>query len=164
MMLLRQTFHRGLNPITQFPAVPRILSTRRDSSSASDDDLHAARLWLQNHGIQQVPFQQIGSVSFSRSSGPGGQHVNTTSSKATLRVPLDTLLDHIPAALHSEIKRSRYVAAKSSTIIIQADNSRKQSDNADSCYKRLYEVIVGAGQHAVPNETSAEQKLRVESL
>jgi peptidyl-tRNA hydrolase ICT1 len=89
------------------------------------------------------------------------QRVN---SKATLKVPLDALLDHVPAALHGEIRRSRYVATRSNTIIVQADDSRKQSDNAHSCYKRLYEAIAEAGQDAVPAETSADQIQRVKDL
>lgn len=89
------------------------------------------------------------------------QRVN---SKATLKVPLDALLPHVPTALHGEIKRSRYVAARSNTIIVQADDSRKQSDNAHSCYRRLYEAIAEAGQRAVPSETPAEQVQRVKQL
>ena len=79
-------------------------------------------------------------------------------------MPLDALLHHVPAALHGEIRRSRYVAARSNTIIVQADDSRKQSDNAHSCYRRLYEAIAEAGKHAVPAETSAEQAQRVRHL
>ena len=85
-------------------------------------------------------------------------------SKATLRVPLGALLNHVPAALHEEISRSRYVAAKSNDIIVQADDSRKQNDNALACYKRLYDAIVEAGRNAVPNETSAEQQRHVKNL
>lgn len=85
-------------------------------------------------------------------------------SKATLKVPLDALLEHVPAALHGEIRRSRYVATRSSTIIVQADDSRKQSDNAQSCYKRLHEAIAQAGQDAVPAETSAAQAQHVKQL
>jgi peptidyl-tRNA hydrolase ICT1 len=79
-------------------------------------------------------------------------------------VPLDALLHHVPTALHGEIKRSRYVAAKANAMIVQADDSRKQSDNAHSCYQRLFAAIVEAGHHAVPNETSAEQSQRVKNL
>lgn len=85
-------------------------------------------------------------------------------SKATLKVPLDALLSHVPAALHHEVRASRYVAERSSAFIIQADDSRKQTDNAHSCYKRLYEAIVAAGQAAIPGETSAEQAKRVKDL
>ena len=79
-------------------------------------------------------------------------------------MPLDALLRHVPTAIHGELRRSRYVAARSNTIIVQADDSRKQSDNAQSCYKRLYEAIVDAGHDAVPSQTSAEQVQRVKHL
>jgi peptidyl-tRNA hydrolase ICT1 len=79
-------------------------------------------------------------------------------------VPLDALLHHVPTALHGEIQRSRYVAAKAKALIVQADDSRKQSDNAHSCYQRLFAAVVEAGQRAVPKETSAEQSQRVKTL
>lgn len=85
-------------------------------------------------------------------------------SKATLKVPLAALLQHVPRALHHELRASRYVADRSSAFIIQADDSRKQNDNAHSCYKRLYEAIVEAGHAAIPGETSAEQAKRVKDL
>jgi peptidyl-tRNA hydrolase ICT1 len=81
-----------------------------------------------------------------------------------LRVPLDALLKHVPSAIHGQLKQSRYVAAKSNAIIVQADDSRKQSDNAHSCYQRLFDAIVEAGHHAVPNETSAAQSQHVKTL
>ncbi|KAF1844069.1 uncharacterized protein K460DRAFT_368942 [Cucurbitaria berberidis CBS 394.84] len=134
------------------------------SSSANDDELQAARTWLAKLHAEAIPLKSIGELSFSRSSGPGGQNVNKVNSKATLRVPLDALLHHVPTALHGHIKRCRYAAAKSNTLLVQADDSRKQSDNAHSCYKRLYEAIVEAGHNAVPAQTSAEQVQRVKDL
>jgi peptidyl-tRNA hydrolase ICT1 len=89
------------------------------------------------------------------------QRVN---SKATLRVPLDSLLLHVPSALHKDIRESRYVAERSKALIIQADDSRKQTDNAHSCYRRLHEAIVEAGRGAIPGETSADQAQRVKNL
>jgi peptidyl-tRNA hydrolase ICT1 len=91
-------------------------------------------------------------------------NVTRVNSKATLKVPLEKLLKHIPRALHHEIKASRYVAERSNAIIIQADDSRKQNDNAHSCYARLHQMITGAGRTAVPGETSAEQAKRVKNL
>lgn len=85
-------------------------------------------------------------------------------SKATLKVPLDALLPHLPRVLHREIRTSRYVAERSNALIIQADDSRKQSDNANSCYRRLHEAIVDAARNAIPGETSAEQAQRVKDL
>jgi peptidyl-tRNA hydrolase ICT1 len=79
-------------------------------------------------------------------------------------VPLDALLPHVPAAAHAEIKRSRYLAAKSGSIVIHADDSRKQADNVASCYRRLYDAIVDACTRAIPPETSPEQVQRVKHL
>ncbi|KAF1966768.1 hypothetical protein BU23DRAFT_421729, partial [Bimuria novae-zelandiae CBS 107.79] len=133
------------------------------SSEASPEELQAARKWLAQLHAETIP-KSIGELSFSRSSGPGGQNVNKVNSKATLKVPLDELLHHVPNALHREIRASRYVAERSSALIIQADDSRKQTDNAHSCYKRLYEAIVEAGHTAIPGETSADQAKRVKDL
>ncbi|UPX19211.1 Aminoacyl-tRNA hydrolase [Ascochyta rabiei] len=160
--------------ITRTPQAvqPRWLSARggggssssSSSSAVTDEELQKARAWLAALHADVIPLKTIGELSFSRSSGPGGQNVNKVNSKATLRVPLGALLNHVPTALHEEIGRSRYVAAKSNDIIVQADDSRKQNDNAHSCYKRLYDAIVEAGHVAVPKETSAEQMRHVKNL
>ncbi|KAI4705340.1 hypothetical protein J4E81_000222 [Alternaria sp. BMP 2799] len=163
-MLRRFIFHTLVFPPAPLPAVRRIIYCRGHSSSATGDEVQAARAWLAELHAETIPFKSIGELSFSRSSGPGGQNVNKVNSKATLKVPLDALLHHIPAALHGEIRRSRYVAARSNAIIVQADDSRKQSDNAQSCYRRIYEAIARAGQDAVPAETSAAQVQRVKQL
>jgi peptidyl-tRNA hydrolase ICT1 len=49
-------------------------------------------------------------------------------------------------------------------MVIQADDSRKQNDNAHSCYVKLHQVIVEAGRNVIPGETSAEQAKRVKDL
>lgn len=52
-------------------------STRRDgSSTVSDEELHKARAWLAALHAEVIPLKTIGELSFSRSSGPGGQNVN----------------------------------------------------------------------------------------
>jgi peptidyl-tRNA hydrolase ICT1 len=59
------------------PEVRRtILFARAISSSTSDEDLQAARSWLANLHAEAIPLKSIGELSFSRSSGPGGQNVN----------------------------------------------------------------------------------------
>lgn len=69
----------------------RSLSSARDSSShASDDDLRAARSWLAGLHAETIPFKSIGELSFSRSSGPGGQNVNK----------YDKLLQNLDEALY----------------------------------------------------------------
>ncbi|KAF2768510.1 hypothetical protein EJ03DRAFT_328171 [Teratosphaeria nubilosa] len=147
-----------------FGATSRLRSyaTKR-GGDASEEELDAARKWLAKLDPDTIP-RNICDISFSRSSGPGGQNVNKVSSKATLRIPLEPLLSQIPPLLHPAIKSSRYSAGKSNELVIQADDARKQNDNVNSCFKRLHELIVEAGRAAVPGETSQGQKERVEML
>lgn len=86
------------------------------------------------------------------------------SSKATLRLPISALLQRVPKVMHSPIMSSRYHAAKSSDIVIQADDSRKQNDNVNACFRKLHELIIQAGRETVPGETTPEQTKRVEQL
>lgn len=53
----------------------RTLASSSDTGAASDD-LRAARSWLQGLHADAIPLKSIGELSFSRSSGPGGQNVN----------------------------------------------------------------------------------------
>ncbi|KAL1621997.1 hypothetical protein SLS56_008941 [Neofusicoccum ribis] len=141
----------------------RALASRPRPPSAPEEDLAAARRWLQTLDPETIP-KSICDVSFSRSSGPGGQNVNKVSSKATLRVPLDALLPLLPALLHQEVRSSRYHAANSNALVIQSDDSRKQTDNVHACFRKLHQLILDAGKTAVPGETSEEQKERVRKL
>lgn len=50
--------------------------SRRSANSAAGDELRAARNWLASLDAETIPLQSIGELSFSRSSGPGGQNVN----------------------------------------------------------------------------------------
>lgn len=85
-------------------------------------------------------------------------------SKVTLRVPLEDLLPRIPTLFHDAIRNSRYYASKSNSLLIQADDSRKQADNEQSCFAKLYEEIVRAGSQTLPGETSREQRQHVKNL
>ena len=70
----------------------------------------------------------------------------------------------MPKLLHGHILESRYHAVKTSDLVIQADDSRKQNDNVNACFRKLHDLILQAGREAVPGETSPEQVKRVEDL
>ncbi|KAF2857817.1 peptidyl-tRNA hydrolase domain protein [Piedraia hortae CBS 480.64] len=130
---------------------------------ATDEDLCAARHWFSAFNKDTIP-RRIGNLSFARSSGPGGQNVNKVSSKATLRIPLYTLFAHVPPLLHPLIKSSRYYAQRSNEIIVQADESRKQSENIEICFEKLHNMLLQSGREAIPRKTSPEKAKRVEVL
>ncbi|DAA75055.1 TPA_exp: Peptidyl-tRNA hydrolase domain protein [Trichophyton benhamiae CBS 112371] len=135
----------------------------RRAHTASDDELRAARTWLAQLTVETIP-RSICAVSFSRSSGPGGQNVNKVNSKATIKVPMSALLPLVPKILHPSIRSSRYYAENSQALVIQADESRKQSQNLNACFDKLTSMIAEAGRAAVPGETSPEQKKKVQKL
>ncbi|KAK3677241.1 hypothetical protein LTR78_002779 [Recurvomyces mirabilis] len=161
-MLRYVTLRSALTPGLRQACI-RCYSNKRPGVDVDEEELVVARKWLANLNPDTIP-RNICEISFSRSSGPGGQNVNKVSSKATLRLPTATLLPLIPSLLHTSILQSRYHAAKTSAFIIQADDSRKQGDNVTACFRRLHEVILEAGREAVPGETTVEQSQRVEVL
>ncbi|KAF2814619.1 peptidyl-tRNA hydrolase domain-containing protein [Mytilinidion resinicola] len=145
------------------PAALRLFASQRLAGDATADDIQAARRWLEKLDPDTIP-KAICDLSFSRSSGPGGQNVNKVNSKATLKLEVNKLLAHVPSLLHFPIRSSRYYAPRSNSIIIQADDSRKQNDNTHSCFAKLHNLIVEAGREALPGQTSPEQSRRVKNL
>ncbi|KAK8197025.1 uncharacterized protein BKA78DRAFT_245960 [Phyllosticta capitalensis] len=143
----------------------RSFATRRSDphGTASEEDIKAARQWLDHLNPETIP-RTMCDVSFSRSSGPGGQNVNKVSSKATVRVPLGPLFKILPPLFHQEIRSCRYFAPNSDSLILQSDEARKQNENVHACFRKLHELLVDVGKKIVPGETSAEQKERVKNL
>ncbi|CAD0111580.1 unnamed protein product, partial [Aureobasidium uvarum] len=129
-----------------------------EDGGGGDDELDAARRWLATFDAETIP-RSICDVSFSRSSGPGGQNVNKVNSKATLRLPLSALLPMLPTILRPAVSKSRYSAKDD--LVIQADDSRKQNENVHRCFIKLHDMIIQVGREVVPGETSAEQIERV---
>ncbi|KAJ5174700.1 uncharacterized protein N7482_000577 [Penicillium canariense] len=154
---------------TSFPSaspVPFGGCTRSASSGSSDPpDLELARAWLNafESGVKTIP-RHVGQISFSRSSGPGGQNVNKVNSKATLKVPLAALLPLVPRLLHPELRASRYATDRSQALVIQSDESRQQASNVDACYAKLHQLLASSAKAVIPGETSREQKDRVSKL
>ncbi|SLM41204.1 Peptide chain release factor class I/class II [Lasallia pustulata] len=139
------------------PVCLRLFSFRPDiTDGPTEKQQIAARDWLAGFGPHTIP-KRFYEITYSRSSGPGGQNVNKVSTKATVRVQLDKLLPVVPDILHEHLKASRYYAARSNTLVIQADNSRKQAGNVEHCKSKLYELLLSAGKSVVRAEVSPEQ-------
>ncbi|KAL1967547.1 hypothetical protein VTN77DRAFT_3062 [Rasamsonia byssochlamydoides] len=149
------------------PAAVRSFASKRsaalDGEEPDEEELKAAREWLAKLHSKTIP-RHICEVSFSRSSGPGGQNVNKVNSKATLRVPFDYLLPLVPRLLHQELRSSRYATERTDSLVIQSDESRKQSSNVESCFEKLHKLLEETAKAVIPGETSEEQKERVKKL
>ncbi|KAJ5960572.1 uncharacterized protein N7479_007722 [Penicillium vulpinum] len=145
------------------------VSLRRFTSQV-DQDVQLARDWLKTFNSKTIP-RNICEVSFSRSSGPGGQNVNKSvapldrvNSKATLKVPLDALLPLVPRLMHHPLRTSRYAAERTQCLVIQSDEERKQSNNVESCFDKLHQLLKSSANEVIPGETSQAQRDRVRKL
>ena len=82
--------------------------------------------------------------SFGPSGGPGGQHANKASTRATLEYDIE----HSRAL--SDADRSRLLSAVGPTIRVVADDERSQQRNRDAARRRLAERLRTALQPSTP--------------
>ena len=75
---------------------------------------------------------------FSRSSGPGGQSVNTTDSRVEL------IYEPASSGALTELRRARVVAALGSPIVIVATEHRSQHRNRKAARERLADKLRAA--------------------
>lgn len=135
--------------------------------SSSKEATEAAKKWIESFQPASIPRASF-DISYSRSSGPGGQKVNKTSSKATISLePFQWLnpkiCSWIPSAILSQLqlKGLRY-QTKAGGLLIQSDTHRCRDANTDECFRKLLLEI----KQSVffEGETSAEDKEKWEKL
>lgn len=166
---------------TLFYLPTRSFTMSKVSEDFSDQDHSDAGKWLASFTANTIP-RKLGEVSFSKSSGPGGQNVNKytcqpcdcvshgrlmfgrVNSKATVRFQMKDLSCIVPAILHSQLRASKYYAERSHSLVIHTDGSRKQTDNVHECFQKLRRLIEAAGKTVVKGETSPKQAARVKNL
>ena len=120
-------------------------------------------IWLNNYW--KIPLSEI-KLTASRSSGPGGQHVNKTNTKITLSwsiVNNQTLPRHVHERLM--IKVSKRISEEGN-FVMQSDRFRSQKQNRDDCLARFRAILVNAAKipkarkKTKPSRASKERRLR----
>ena len=104
---------------------------------------------------------------FSRSGGPGGQHVNKTSTRAELRVPIRAIGGIDPDAIERLRERAGHLLLQSrDEIRVVSDEHRSQRRNREACLERL-SALVGACERRPrvrrktrPTRASKERRLK----
>ncbi|KAF7555838.1 hypothetical protein G7046_g6466 [Stylonectria norvegica] len=124
-------------------------------SQLDQDALAEARAWYQAFDPSQLP---KGNTTYARSSGPGGQHVNKTETKAISVYPIKDLITVLPKSLHSSIRASKYYTVNSDALTFQAQTSRSRDANAEDNRKKLVDEVRRIYQEATPAGTSDEKK------
>lgn len=81
---------------------------------------------------------------FVRSSGPGGQNVNKTNTKAQLKWrPLSSSAFNLDEKSRIILKLKNKITSDG-FLIITSDRSRNQAQNKDDCINKLYETLTQA--------------------
>ncbi|XP_066522457.1 peptidyl-tRNA hydrolase ICT1, mitochondrial [Hoplias malabaricus] len=112
--------------------------------------------------LPAIPLEKL-KISYSRSSGPGGQHVNKVSTKAEVRFHVQTA-EWIPENVRNEIiLKNKTRINKAGELIVTSEVSRSQQRNVENCIHKISEIITEASQR--PPEPSADDiALRAQRL
>lgn len=153
---------RGILQILRFNS-----TTPSSSTNFSAKEIETAKKWLENFTHTQIP-RRLFNIGYSRSSGPGGQKVNKTSSKATVSLEAGEWLSPqkcywIPMPIQEQLKtkKIRY-ETKDSGLLIQSDTFRSRDMNADECFKKLLGEVKSKIYFA--GEVSQEDKEKWQKL
>jgi len=83
-------------------------------------------------------------ITFSRSSGPGGQNVNKVNTKATLHWSVKTTLSLPEDVRRRFFDQNRSRINSEGEIVIQSQRYRDQARNKNDCLNKLRELLLAA--------------------
>ncbi|XP_029311774.1 large ribosomal subunit protein mL62 [Cottoperca gobio] len=100
-----------------------------------------------------IPVDRL-TVSYCRSSGPGGQHANKVSTKAEVRFHVQTA-DWIPEDVRQKIfEKNKNRINKAGELLVTSELSRSQQRNFSDCIQKISAIIAEASRK--PREPTAE--------
>ncbi|KAI0926184.1 hypothetical protein AcW1_008416 [Taiwanofungus camphoratus] len=150
-MMRRTTLHTGPTSIPRPPPSIATLDTPANNAQA--------RAWLAEFKTRDIP-KSLVDLTYSRSSGPGGQNVNKVNTKATLRCPLNS--SWIPMWATEHLKKTPFYVSSTQSIQITSTVYRSQAQNVQDCLSKLHALVLSASSTSLVNEPSDQQKERVQ--
>ncbi|KAM8729084.1 large ribosomal subunit protein mL62 [Acanthopagrus schlegelii] len=145
---LRAASHCLLKPLSlgNLQSVKKKKTARHNKrGSTSSPALHDTQV--------HIPVDRL-TVSYSRSSGPGGQHVNKVSTKAEVRFHVHTA-DWIPEVVRQKIfEKNKNRINKAGELLVTSELSRSQQRNLTDCIQKISAIIAEASEK--PHEATAE--------
>lgn len=93
----------------------------------------------------RIPWSEL-QFSYSRSSGPGGQHVNKTNTKATLK--WDVLsTEALPPTVKQRFEKNWGARInKEGFLVLSSEESREQRSNMEACLDKLKHMVTLSAQ------------------
>ena len=96
-------------------------------------------------GVEIAPGVRIDAaaveLSFTSSSGPGGQNVNKRATRCQLRIALQNLPLH-PEAVGRLRHMASHLVTDAGDLLIESDRERSQERNKDECFRKLRELLI----------------------
>ncbi|KAI3401107.1 hypothetical protein diail_253 [Diaporthe ilicicola] len=130
-------------------------------ASFDPDDLAEARKWRQDFNEDALP---RGSTTFARSSGPGGQHVNKTETKAITTWSVSELSEFVPKLMRPLLRSCKNYVKGKDCISFHAQTKRDRNANAEENRAKLLEELHRMYSDAVPGDTSVEKAQKHKAL
>ncbi|KAG8698614.1 hypothetical protein FRC09_007132 [Ceratobasidium sp. 395] len=129
---------------------------RRSKEEVKESARQWIKLFVKQGGIPKKDFE----VGYSRSSGPGGQHVNKTSTKATVRLPMKCAW--IPQWAKGSLRaHPTFYVDRTDSLQTSNDVHRSQSQNLAECLKKINIQIERAALDAIPKPPDLEKQRRI---
>ncbi|CAE6479629.1 unnamed protein product [Rhizoctonia solani] len=126
----------------------------------TEDTKKLARSWVKQFaergGVPKREFE----IGYSRSSGPGGQHVNKTSTKATIRLSVNCRW--IPEWARNDLrKHPTFYVARNDSLQVSSDVHRSQSQNLTECLRKINSQIESVAFNTIPKPPDVEKMKRI---
>ncbi|NXN33154.1 ICT1 hydrolase, partial [Nycticryphes semicollaris] len=134
-------------------------------SAYSLDKLYPPRRDEDRDGTASAPVTRL-TVSYCRSSGPGGQNVNKVNTKAEVRFHLASA-DWIPEATRQKMAlMHRNKINRAGELIVNSEESRYQMRNLAICLEKIRTMVTEATEtpKVVSKETTEKLIARVEKM
>ena len=112
-------------------------------------------------GGNRIPAAEIEELA-SRASGPGGQHVNTSSTRVSLRWNLRTSIGLTPDGRERLLRKLASRLTSDGVLVVHADRHRSRRRNLEEAHDRLFEVVRTALYQAPARRPTKPRKGAVE--